>query len=555
MRLTPAVTAALLASCAALAGPALHAADRSMQPIAGDPVQTQSGRIAGTLLASGVKAYLGIPFAAPPVGDLRWAPPRPYHWNGVLNADRKGPACIQILRPHDINHYFGEEATGEDCLTMNVWAPAQAQAGQKRPVIVFIYGGGFTVGSSGMANYDGEAMARAGAVFVNFNYRVGAFGFMAHPELTREQGGASGNYGLMDQTAALQWVHDNIARFGGDPAKVVIMGQSAGAGSVAAQVLSPGARGLFRAAVMSSGCNLRGAKPDLAQAEKVGEAMQAKLGAHSLAEMRNVPADRILAAQSENQLGAAVVGIRMTGPIVDGRVLTRQAADAVKAGDFAHVPLVASFNGDDMAFGFEPLTSAATVADYQAAATRLFGADAPAFLALYPVSQDGEVRATARRAAQDAGFAAAARACAMDTAGAGVPVYIDTYVRRHPYRPGVHLADQDTATVGAYHTADIPYWFGTQDAYNALRPTRDWTPWDRTLSRQMMAALIALAQTGSPDTPAMPWKPWSPTHETMLTFGDSVSTTPLDIAGQAWLAAHRPAASPPPVAPARRVVD
>lgn len=523
---------------------ALQAADRSMQPIPSDPIETSSGRVAGTALGSGVRAYLGVPFAAPPTGDLRWAPPKPAHWTGIFNADRKGPACIQVLRPHDINHYFGEEATGEDCLTLNLWT--NAKSGEKRPVVVFIYGGGFTIGSSGMANYDGEAMAKAGAVFVNFNYRVGALGFLAHPELTKEQGGASGNYGLMDQTLALQWVRDNIAKFGGDPDKVVIMGQSAGAGSVAAQVLAPAARGLFRAAVMSSGCNLRGAKPTLADAEKIGLAFQDKLGAKSLSEMRAMAADRILAAQSESQLGLSVSGVRINGPIVDGRVLPQQAADAVAAGNFAHVPMVASFNEDDMAFGFDAITGAKTVAEYQAGAQKLFGADAAAFLKLYPAKTDADVRSAARRAAQDANLAASARACAVDTASQNVPVFIDEYARRHPYIPGVKLADQDTATVGAYHTADIPYWFGTQDAYNWQRPTRQWTEWDRTLSKQMMEALMALAKTGSPDTPAMPWKPWSAKNDTLVWLGDKVETVKLNVAGQTWLAAHRPAASAQP---------
>ncbi len=535
-----------LVAAGSIASAAAGAADKSMQPIAGDPVQTTSGRLAGTTLASGVKAYLGVPFAAPPIGDLRWAPPQPAKWTGVFNADRKGAACIQVLRPHDINHYFGEEATGEDCLTMNIWAPAGATPGAKRPVVVFIYGGGFTIGSSGMANYDGEEMAKSGAVFVNFNYRVGALGFLAHPELTREQGGASGNYGLMDQTAALQWVRENIAAFGGDPDKVLIMGQSAGAGSVAAQVLSPAARGLFRAAVMSSGCNLRAPKPTLADAEKIGLAVQERLGAKSLADMRNIPADRILAVQSESQLGLSVAGVRINGPIVDGRVLPTQAAESVASGDFAKVPMIASFNEDDLAFGFGDLTGAATVAEYNAAAQKLFGADAPAFLKLYPVRTDAEVRTVARRAAQDSGLAANARACAVDTAKAGVPVYIDEYVRRHPYIPGVKLADQDTATVGAYHTADIPYWFGTQDKYNMFRPTRQWTEWDRTLSQRMMGALIAMAETGSPNTAAMPWKPWSPKNETALVLGDQVSVQKLNLTGQAWLATHKPATANAP---------
>lgn len=514
-------------------------------------IGTTSGKVAGKSRPSGVKAWLGVPFAKPPVGNLRWAPPQPAAWTGVLNAHRKGAACIQVLRPHDINHYFGEEATGEDCLTMNLWAPAAAKAGSKLPVVVFIYGGGFTIGSSGMANYDGEAMAKAGAVFVNFNYRVGAMGFLAHPELTAEQGGASGNYGLMDQTLALKWVHDNIAAFGGDPDKVLIMGQSAGAGSVAAQVQSPAARGLFRAAVMSSGCNLRSQRATLAEAEKVGLALQERLGAKSLAAMRNVPADRILSAQSESQLGLSVSGVRISGPIVDGRVLPRQAAEAIAAGDFAKVPMMAGFNEDDLAFGFGTLTSATTVAQYNAAARELFGADAPAFLKLYPARNDAEVRGVARRAAQDSGLAANARACATDLAKHDVPVWINEYARRHPYVPGLKLADQDTATVGAYHTADIPYWLGTQDKYNWQRQTRQWTDWDRSLSARMMTALIAMAENGSPDTKAMPWKPWSAKNDTLLWLGDTVEVKSFNVTGQAWLADHKPAAvnAPRPTTP------
>ncbi|MDB5722286.1 MAG: hypothetical protein JWP15_2904, partial [Alphaproteobacteria bacterium] len=220
MKMRPALLLAALALGAA--------APHGMVPIASDPVKTESGLVAGTRLNSGVRAYLGIPYAQPPVGALRWAAPAPIHWSGIWNADRLGPECIQVLRPHDINHYFGEEPTSENCLYLNLWAPAAARPGARLPVIVFLYGGGFTIGSSGMPNYGGEPAARAGAIFVSFNYRVGALGFMAHPELSREQGGHSGNYGLMDQNAALRWVHSNIARFGGDPSKVLIVGQSAG---------------------------------------------------------------------------------------------------------------------------------------------------------------------------------------------------------------------------------------------------------------------------------------------------------------------------------------
>jgi para-nitrobenzyl esterase len=173
-----------IALCASASVSASGAPSIAMVPIAGDPVMTQAGKVSGTLLPSGVKAYLGIRYATPPTQDLRWKPPQPLRWEGTWVADRKGAECIQVLRPHNINHYFGEETTGEDCLYLNIWAPPAAKAGANLPVIVFIYGGGGTIGSSGMAVYGGESVAKAGAVFVNMNYRVGALGFMAHPELT-----------------------------------------------------------------------------------------------------------------------------------------------------------------------------------------------------------------------------------------------------------------------------------------------------------------------------------------------------------------------------------
>jgi para-nitrobenzyl esterase len=182
------------------------------RPIPEDPVVVDSGAVSGKLLDSGVRAYFGVPFAAPPVRDLRWREPQPVQaWKGVYRADRKAPECIQVLRRHDINHYFGEEATSEDCLYLNIWAIGTAKPGAKLPVIVYVYGGGFTLGSSGIAMYGGETLAKKGVVFVNFNYRVGALGFLAHPELTAESPHqASGNYGFLDQIAALQWIKRNI---------------------------------------------------------------------------------------------------------------------------------------------------------------------------------------------------------------------------------------------------------------------------------------------------------------------------------------------------------
>lgn len=526
-----------MAAAAMLAGSAT-AQKNGMIAIAGDPVGTTSGQIAGTQEEDGVKAYLGIPFAAPPTGANRWAAPKPLHWKGVWNADRKGPECIQVLRPHDINHYFGEEATSEDCLTLNLWAPATARSGTKLPVIVFIYGGGFTIGSSGMANYGGEAVARAGAISVNFNYRVGAFGFLAHPELSREQGGHSGNYGLMDQIAALRWIKENIAQFGGDPDQILVMGQSAGAFSVVSLLHSPQAKDLFRAAVMLSGCNYRTPWNKLDDAEKTGLHLQERLGVASLAAMRDLPADRILAAQSENQVGAHVEGIRIGGPILDGHVLPMQKPDALKAGAVSRVPIIAAYTSDDIDVGMSPFGRVDSLTDYRDLAARLFGADAARFLQLFPAATDEEARSVARDVARSQGFLLAARQCAADQAKLGQPAYIARFARHHPFAPGVAIADIDPATIGAYHTSDMPYWLGTLDAYNMLRTTRNWTAEDRALSGAMLGSLIAMAKTGSPQTPAMPWPAWSARAEQQTDIGETVTVSPLDKARLDWLEAH-----------------
>ena len=519
---------------------------RAMEPLAGDPVATTAGALAGTRLPSGVKAYLGVPFAKPPVGELRWRAPQPLRWTGVWNADRKGPECIQVLRPHDINHYFGEEPTGEDCLYLNIWAPPDARPGEHRPVIVFIYGGGGTIGSSGMANYDGENIARRGAVFVNLNYRVGLLGFMAHPELTAEQGGHSGDYGYLDQNAALRWVHDNIDRFGGDPGKVVVTGQSFGAGSVGAQVMSPLSRGLFRAAMMSSACSLAdggmiGGMASLADGEAVGLEVQKRLGAADLEALRNIPADRILAQQSETQVGARVQGVRAP-PVVDGYFLPAPKDRLLASHAGSDVPIIASSNSDDIDSNRSPLTRTRTVAEYQAAARQMYGPASDAFLKLFPVRSDADVQPTAHLAAIEGGFLQSSRRCGEQQARYNTsPVYVALFARKQPYAPGVVLADQDPRTVGAYHTADVPYWFDTLDRYNSLRPTRAWTPYDRALADRMAGALISLAETGSPSTGALAWPAWSASDPRYLLFGDTISVRTMDLKRMDWLAAHPPA--------------
>jgi para-nitrobenzyl esterase len=508
---------------------------RAMQPIETDPVSTRAGAIKGTSLPSGIRAYLGIPFAAPPVDKRRWAAPQPASWTGILNAARTGAECIQVLRPHDINHYFGEEPTSENCLFMNIWAPP-AKAGAKLPVVVFIYGGGFTIGSSGMPNYGGEAMAQRGAVFVNFNYRVGALGFMAHPELSREQGGHSGNYGLMDQMAALRWVRENIAAFGGDPEQVTIIGQSAGAGSVASLIFSPQAKGLFRSATMASSCSYRAPLPTLGDAEATGLAVQKRLNAPSMEAMRNIPADRILAIQSESQLGANVEGIRIGGPIIDGHVLPDQKPALLAAGKINLVPIIASSNTDDIDISMSPFGKLKTLDQYRATAAAAYGDKAAEFLKRFPASSDAQARDMARHVAHLAGFELASRQCAVDQASVGQKTYVAQFSRKHPYTPGVRFADHDPVTIGAYHTGDMPYWFGTLDVYNARRQTRDWTPYDRKLSATMMDHLIAFARDGAPGAG---WQAWTARNQTQRHFGDTVTQQALERSSLDWLEANR----------------
>lgn len=488
-------------------------------PIPEDPVSIDSGAVSGKVMASGVKAYFGIPYVAPPLGDLRWrAPQKVEAWKGVYHADRLAPECIQVLRRHNLNHYFGEEATSENCLYLNIWASPNAKAGAKIPVVVWIYGGGFTLGSSGMAMYDGENVARKGTIFVSFNYRVGILGNLAHPELTAESSHrSSGNYGLMDQVAALQWIKRNIATFGGDPDNVTITGQSAGAMSVSALEASPLAKGLFhRGFAMSlSMFDNRFKFPALPAAEKIGLEVQTALGASSLAEMRLIQADRILAIQKDCQLGCA--GTIAVTPDIDGYVLPDTVPNIFASGKQNDVATVAGFTSDESS---NDLRTAANLEGYVAAARKLYGDQADRFLALYPAKTDEEAKAMGLLAAREGLVEIGTRNWAMaQTKNGKAPFYMYMFSRVHPFAKDVQFFDSPQK-IGAYHTSDVPYWFGTQDAFNKFRTTRVWTEFDRAMSERMMDTLVAFARTGNPGTPATPWPQWAPDAQKYVEFGD-----------------------------------
>jgi para-nitrobenzyl esterase len=488
-------------------------------PISENLVSIDGGAISGKVLASGVKAYFGIPYAAPPVGDLRWREPQPVEaWKDIYHADRMGPECIQVLRRHNLNHYFGEEATSENCLYLNIWANSGAKPGANLPVIVWIYGGGFTLGSSGMAMYDGENVARKGAIFVSFNYRVGILGNLAHPELTAESPHhASGNYGFLDQIAALQWIKRNIARFGGDPDNVTITGQSAGAMSVSAHEASPLSKGLFnRAFAMSlSMFDNRFKFPTLPEAEKAGLDVQAALGAASLADMRVVQADKILAVQKDCQLGCA--GMISVPPDVDGYFLPDTVPNIFAAGKQNDVATVSGFTRDESS---NELRTAANLSAYVAAAHKLYGDQAERFLSLYPAANDDEATTMGLLAAREGLVEAGTRNWGIAQGKTGkAPFYMYMFSRVHPFAAGVQFFDSPQK-IGAYHTSDVPYWFQTQDAFNKFRATRVWTKFDRALSERMMDCLIAFARSGDPSTPATPWPQWTLDAPNYLEFGD-----------------------------------
>lgn len=452
------------------------------------PIAVDGGRIDGVALPSGVSAWLGVPFAAPPLRDLRWKAPQPVQpWRGTYHADRTAPECLQPLRGSRQNHYFGNEATSENCLYLNVWAP---KAARKAPVIVWIFGGGFNIGSASMANYSGEPLARDGVVRVNLTYRVGPLGFFAHPDLSRESGyGGSGNYGLMDQIAGLQWVRRNIARFGGDPDNVTIVGQSAGSMSVALLQMSPAAKSLFNRVVGMSGSPFGGmlGPVPLATAEAQGVAVQKELNAKTLADLRALPGDVVAAATT-----------RRDAIVADGRIVTGSAEQVFAAGKQNDVPVLIGYTRDE---SFRPLGPVKDRAALAAVVRDRFGKQADRILAAY---DDSDAARAAADIARDATVGTQMSEWATYQARYGrQPAYAYLFTRRQPYAPGITFSDHDPATVGAYHTGDVPYWLRTRPALNLFRQTRIWEPGDVSLEREMAVALLSFARGGVPVSPTV----------------------------------------------------
>lgn len=464
-------------------------------PALADPIKVDGGLIDGKDVSGGVEGWFGVPFAAPPVRDLRWRAPQPVKaWEGTYHADRFAPMCLQGLRSRTMNHYFGNEAISEDCLYLNVWAPKDAAAGTrtgagKLPVVVWVYGGGFNVGSASMANYSGANLAKDGVVYVAIAYRVGPMGFLAHPQLTAEAQGHSGNYGLMDQVAALEWVQRNIAAFGGDPGNVTIMGQSAGSMSVSLLQQNPRAKGLFHKIVGMSGSTHGGTMGPvpLATGEAQGVKLQEALGATSIEAMRDLPGDRVL---------AAAAGVPRSAIVIDGTHITGPAAEVFAAHQQNDVPVMVGFTRDER---FANLGPASTVAQYEAAVRQAFPQTATDVLKAYPVKADADVSRALVDLMRDMSVGSQMFNWAKANVTYGTsPAYGYFFTRRQPYTAGITFADHDPATVGAYHTGEVPYFLRNLDSLNLFRQTREWTPLDRDLSATMSGMILSFARTGKP---------------------------------------------------------
>jgi para-nitrobenzyl esterase len=473
------------------------------------PVKAEGGLIQGTV-EEGLNVYRGIPFAAPPLGDLRWRPPQPVaKWDGVKQAAKFGPRCIQGMgNPSGANSGPG---TSEDCLYLNVWTPAKS-AHDRVPVMVWIYGGGFNAGATSEPNYSGERLAGKGVVLVSIAYRVGRLGFLAHPELTAEsRNHASGNYGLLDMVAGLQWVQKNIAAFGGDPRRVTIFGESAGGIAVSMLCASPLTKGLFHGAISQSGGSFGPPRPAtfpgenlkrLADAERSGEAYAKSAGSSSIVDLRKIPADK---------LPAGGRGGGMAWPVIDAWVIPDDQYKLYEAKRYNDTPILVGYNSDEGASFSPPRTPE----DYISGVKTRFGQFADRLLKAYP-TEAATVPKTARDLARDFAVGWHTWIWARLQAKTGKSKAFYYYFDQHPEYP----ADSPRAGYGSPHGADLSFVF---QHLNTSHP--QVTKQDEAISEAMATYWTNFAKLGDPNGGGLPtWPAFSDANPLVMYFSQNPHT-------------------------------
>ncbi|MGE5488871.1 MAG: carboxylesterase/lipase family protein [bacterium] len=475
-----------------------------------EPVRIDTGLVQGVPGDDpSITVFKGIPFAAPPVGDLRWRPPQPpAPWQGVLKADRFSAACIQdhtrSLGPWT-EEYMHQGDYSEDCLYLNVWTGAKS-AGEKRPVFLWIHGGAFTGGSTAVAVYDGEELARKGIVVVTTNYRVGVLGFLAHPELTAEsENKSSGNYGMLDQVAALQWIRKNIAAFGGDPDRVTIGGQSAGASAVHMLMASPLAKGLFIRAIAQSGSRAGNRSRKLADAEQDGVKFATAKGAKSIRELRAMPAE---------QVHAAVQGAMFRiGPIADGWFLPDDVSAIFAAGKQNDVATMTGWTADEGSSN--PNYGKMNAEEFQSQIQRTMGELAGEYLKLYPAATDEQASESQKASAREQSLVSTYIWATERAKTSKTKVY--TYYWTH-VQPGPNKEQY-----GAFHSSELPYMF------NSLkRANRPWTDQDRRLAGIMSSYWANFIAKGDPNGRGLAkWPAFEPGKPVTMELGGQFGPRPV----------------------------
>ena len=484
------------------------------QPAPLTNVRVGNGQLAGAMTASsGIAAFKGVPYAAAPVGDLRWRAPQPVAaWEGVRDAKAFSPSCVQNIvdaRKPWTYEFMAHGTTSEDCLYLNVWTPAKAVT-ERHPVLMFIHGGANTEGSGSVPVYDGSGLASKGLVVVTINYRLGPFGFLAHPELTAEAPyHASGNYGLLDQIAAVRWVKTNIAAFGGDPARITISGQSAGAFGVRNLLISPLAAGQFQRAIAESGVSLSGfgASRTLTDAEQEGTRFATAKGATTLAALRALPAQQIAAPIS----GGAPF---RWGTVVDNYSLTGSEAEIFASGRHNDVPVLTGTNRDES--GAVPLPTV-TAPAFEKQIQQRYGDRAANFLKLYPASSDEAAHTAQNESARDIARVTTSIWAAHRAKTARARTF--TYFWDHT------LPGPDAAQYGAFHTSEVPYVMNTL-AFS----DRPFTADDRKIADMVSSYWANFAAAGDPNGEGLPhWPSTAEAPDRTMNVGDAF--TPIPLAG------------------------